>query len=275
MSKKCNLWAIIAIVILWLILLLNIANLFKKDARTLETLKVGWSSNMKKIEQLYSSPEYISQQTMSIDQALSQMNIDENLNNNWLDDALVSETIINKLEEIKSSGVDYGAESARFTILEYSELLCPYCKRHSEQWTIEEVIKKYPDEVNTIFRNFIVHSQAAKLWEVVECVWELKREVKHDFIKKAFTIDEWIDLDALINVAWQFWINKNTLMECVDSNRYTQEVNNQTSEWRNLFGINGTPGNVIIDRETGKIVVIPGAYPVEKFIEEIENLKNN
>ncbi|MCK9466997.1 MAG: thioredoxin domain-containing protein [Candidatus Absconditabacterales bacterium] len=275
MSKKCNLGAIIAIVILGLILLLNIANLFKKDARTLETLKVGGSSNMKKIEQLYSSPEYISQQTMSIDQALSQMNIDENLNNNGLDDALVSETIINKLEEIKSSGVDYGAESARFTILEYSELLCPYCKRHSEQGTIEEVIKKYPDEVNTIFRNFIVHSQAAKLGEVVECVGELKREVKHDFIKKAFTIDEGIDLDALINVAGQFGINKNTLMECVDSNRYTQEVNNQTSEGRNLFGINGTPGNVIIDRETGKIVVIPGAYPVEKFIEEIENLKNN
>ena len=42
-----------------------------------------------------------------------------------------------------------------------------------------------------------------------------------------------------------------------------------------MFGISGTPGNVIIDRETWKFVVIPWAYPVEKFVEEIEKLKNN
>jgi len=41
-----------------------------------------------------------------------------------------------------------------------------------------------------------------------------------------------------------------------------------------LFGVSGTPGNVIIDNESGEFVLIPGAYPMEKFEEEIENLKN-
>jgi hypothetical protein len=41
-----------------------------------------------------------------------------------------------------------------------------------------------------------------------------------------------------------------------------------------LFGVNGTPGNVIIDRETGKFELISGAYPVETFVETINNMKN-
>jgi len=32
---------------------------------------------------------------------------------------------------------------------------------------------------------------------------------------------------------------------------------------------------VIIDKETGKFVLIPGAYPPEKFIEEIEKMKSS
>jgi predicted DsbA family dithiol-disulfide isomerase len=41
-----------------------------------------------------------------------------------------------------------------------------------------------------------------------------------------------------------------------------------------LFGVNGTPGNVIIDRETGKFELISGAYPVESFVEAINKMKN-
>jgi thioredoxin-related protein len=40
-----------------------------------------------------------------------------------------------------------------------------------------------------------------------------------------------------------------------------------------LFGVSGTPGNVIVDKQTGKFILIPGAYPPEKFIEEIEKMK--
>jgi hypothetical protein len=41
-----------------------------------------------------------------------------------------------------------------------------------------------------------------------------------------------------------------------------------------LFGVNGTPGNVIIDRETGNYVLVSGAYPLDAFIEAVNTLKN-
>jgi protein-disulfide isomerase len=151
------------------LLAINLLSFFKKDsALKLETLKVGGPENMELVTKLYQSQEYIDQQTAAIDQALAQINMADNMPNlnedlveNNNDDILVEETknqsIIDELDNIKSSSSIYGKEDARFTILEYSELLCPYCKRHSDQLTLESVIKKFPNEVNTIFRNFIVH----------------------------------------------------------------------------------------------------------------------
>ncbi len=41
-----------------------------------------------------------------------------------------------------------------------------------------------------------------------------------------------------------------------------------------LFGVNGTPGNVIIDRETGNYRLVSGAYPVDEFVTAINAMKN-
>jgi hypothetical protein len=41
-----------------------------------------------------------------------------------------------------------------------------------------------------------------------------------------------------------------------------------------LFGVNGTPGNIIINRETGNYRLISGAYPVDDFVNAINEFKN-
>jgi protein-disulfide isomerase len=46
---------------------------------------------------------------------------------------------------------------------------------------------------------------------------------------------------------------------------------NQASE---LFGVSGTPGNVIVDRENGNYILIAGAYPAEEFVNAINEYKN-
>jgi thioredoxin-related protein len=44
--------------------------------------------------------------------------------------------------------------------------------------------------------------------------------------------------------------------------------------WNQIFGITGTPGNVIINVQTGEYQVIPGAFPAENFIQTINSLLN-
>ncbi len=293
-NKKNYYIAVIAILLIMLIL--NLLSFFKKDsALYLETIKVGGVENMELVKELYNSDSYKEQQGAAIDQALAQINMAEmEMNENtdqdplWdveileenenddipLEDWEKNNDLIVKLEEIKASTPIHGDENARFTILEYSEFLCPYCKTQSDQGTINSVLEEYPTEVNAVFRNFIVHGAAAKLWEWIVCAWELGTKKEYfNLIEETFAYEGNIDVDSLLDIADEVWLNKKDMKECIEEGRYTEEVNSQSNEGRQLFNVSGTPGNVIIDKVTGKFVLIPGAYPPEKFIEEIENLK--
>ncbi|HKL44551.1 MAG TPA: thioredoxin domain-containing protein [Candidatus Absconditabacterales bacterium] len=288
---------VIVIAILLIMLILNVLSFFKKDsAWNLETIKVGGVENMELVKELYNSESYKAQQGAAIDQALAQINMAEGqVNENILDnlsgemedlneenneeveltDGNENNEMMSILEEIKASTPIHGDKNARFTILEYSEFLCPYCKRQSDQGTINSVLEEYPTEVNAVFRNFIVHGAAAKLGEGIVCAGELGTEKEYfNLIEEAFAYEGNINVDSLLDIADKVGLNKKDMEKCIEEGRYTEEVNNQSSEGRQLFGVSGTPGNVIIDKNTGKFVLIPGAYPPEKFIEEIEKLKS-
>jgi protein-disulfide isomerase len=58
------------------------------------------------------------------------------------------------LNTIKKDAYVAGDAKAQISILEYSDLVCPFCKRQSSQGTIEKVLAKYPGKVNRIFRQF-------------------------------------------------------------------------------------------------------------------------
>jgi predicted DsbA family dithiol-disulfide isomerase len=111
---------------------------------------------------------------------------------------------------------------------------------------------------------------------VMECVAELKADVYYDVLEKAFAArSEWNlqDTTALVDLAANNWVNKSKLQSCVDEWKYRDAVTTMASQWASLFGVSWTPGNVIIDRETGKFVLIPGAYPAESLIEQINAMK--
>ena len=44
------------------------------------------------------------------------------------------------------------------------------------------------------------------------------------------------------------------------------------AEGRDMFGITGTPGNVLINNKTGDWDKLPGAYPTASFKEKIDVL---
>jgi predicted DsbA family dithiol-disulfide isomerase len=80
-------------------------------------------------------------------------------------------------------------------------------------------------------------------------------------------------MDGLKNIAIELGVNESDLNTCIDEWRYTKAVEDMMNQWAKLFGVSGTPGNVIVDRETGKYEVVPGAYPADTFIEKINAMK--
>ena len=130
---------------------------FKRDALWLETLKVGGSENMKLAVQLYRADSYKQQQRSTLEQILGSMN-------NPTDTTAQTDTAAatdaatpvvadaSKFAAIEKDGYILGNKNARITIIEYSDLLCPFCKRHYNAQTIENLITKYPNDVNMVFR---------------------------------------------------------------------------------------------------------------------------
>lgn len=276
---------IITIVALLAMLVLNIITLCQKDAWDLESLKVGWDENMEAIQAIYAMDDYKTSQRDAIDATLAQIGLFDDVDNednadNENTDENVSEwsdDIKTVIEDIIASSPVHGNKDARFTILEYSELLCPYCQRQSANGTIDSVIENFNGEVNSVFRHYIVHGESAKvLAEAAECVAELNSDLYYDVLKQAFAARaEWglQDVDAFIELAANAGVDRDAMKACTDERRYSDAVSDMASQGAKLFGISWTPGNVIIDRETGKYTVIPGAYPADTFIEQINSMK--
>lgn len=88
------------------------------------------------------------------------------------------------------------------------------------------------------------------------------------------TNSNYSSLDSLKNIAVDLWADSSELQACIDEWRYTDAVNDMMNQASKVFGVNGTPGNVIVDTENGNYILVSGAYPVEDFVDAINEYKN-
>lgn len=289
--EKCN-WEccccgskvlLIVLALLWVVAAIMACFYACKAAKTaqksydLNILSAWGIENFNKLNELYASNAYIQYATDSANSYISQFadyvpddTYNEEDNSTAAGDPEEIKAIVENM--LASTPVRWDA-NARFTIVEYTELLCPFCQRHSQEWTINSVIEQFPGEVNSVSRHFIIHGDTAlQLAATMECIAELKPEVYHETFDQAFAAYP-VDLATLTSIATGLWVNESALQTCIDEWRYTQAVNDMMDQAYQLFGVNGTPGNVIIDRETGNYQLISGAYPVETFVEAINSMK--
>lgn len=269
----------IAVVLLVLNLLLLLYIWFiKKDSYRLEKLKVGWSENMTLVQQLYKSDAYKAQQQTAIQQALSSFEWQEGQESGEdttpkSEDTQTSQVDKAKLESIKADAYIEWNKDARVTILEFSELLCPYCKRQSDSKVMETLVSKYWKDVNTAFMHFIVHGEPAqKIAQAAECAWEVwGAKAFHNYIKKWFDLEDQSEA-GMIALAKEIWVKESAFKACISSDKFMSKITQNTQDWAELFGVTWTPGNVIIDNEKWTFTLIAWAYPIEKFEEEINKI---
>lgn len=179
-----------------------------------------------------------------------------------------------KLQAIKDNTYIKGNKNAKITWVEYSDLECPYCAKLHNSGTAEELFEKYGNDLNQAFNHFPLgfHDNAQPGAEILECLGEQKWwDAFYSLIKKSFA-DENSTKSFLIKEAVVLWASKDKLNECLDSGKYTKKVKNQMKVWADLFNITGTPGNVLINNETGEYEIISWAYPTSAFEEIIDKL---
>ncbi len=264
--------------IIWVNLLLSLyLAFFKADAVWLETLKSGWAENFAKVEQLYSSDAYKAQQKQTLDQVLASFwSWAANTNTQAqaqqapaaTDTAATSTLDKATMDKLLNWAYYQGNINAKIVLVEYSDLICPFCKRHFNSKTLETVVKNHPNDVTLVFKNMPLaqlHPTAPKWAQWVYCAGKLGWATKYyAYIAEWFKAEDFSDT-SVVDIAKTIGLNAAQFTACYNDAATTAAVDASIQEGNSLFGINGTPGNVVLNRETGKYVVINGAYPVEKF----------
>jgi len=169
-----------------------------------------------------------------------------------------------------------GDANARFAIIEYSDFECPYCGQY-ERETYPRILADYvkSGKLRYVHRDLplSVHPHAMHAARAARCsgeqgkYWEMYDSL---YANQADLSDA-----AIRTLVQSLGLNAAAFQECLSSGRYTQEIQESTSEAQRL-GIKGTPTFFLGTIEPGgtlKVLkAIHGAQPYEVFQSGINDM---
>jgi protein-disulfide isomerase len=172
----------------------------------------------------------------------------------------------NQPANIKVSDSDHirGNKNAPITIVEFSDLQCPFCSRFHD--TMKQVMAAYPNDVRWVYKHFPLnfHQYAQKSAEASECASEQGKF--WEYADNIFANQSSLNNDYLATAAKNVGLNTKKFDECLSSGKYASKVSSDYSQGQQA-GVTGTPANFI----NGQLVA--GAVPFETIKQKIESLK--
>lgn len=161
-------------------------------------------------------------------------------------------------------------------MIEFSDVQCPFCQRHVNNGTLDQVAEKYGDDVNVIFAHFPLsfHANAQKAGEAIECAGKIGGAEKFFAFKKAYFAAGGDSSMAIAEkAATEVGLDAAAMMECVDGGEFAQKVKDHMAFGQGM-GVTGTPGNIVINNETLDTTKISGAVPATAFDAAISAIVN-
>jgi len=168
-----------------------------------------------------------------------------------------------------------GDKNAPLTMIEFVDYECPFCKRFADE-TLSQIKSDYIDtgKVKLVMRDLPLsfHQNAHKESQAAECAREQGGDTAyfkyHDEIFKRTTSNgTGLALDQLSIIASDIGLNGSSLQECLDSEKYKEEVDKDLADAA-AYGANGTPSFFIGKSDSsGKFqgTILVGAQPYAAF----------
>lgn len=163
-----------------------------------------------------------------------------------------------------------GPKDAKIFIVEYSDYECPFCSRHHP--TVKSVVDDN-DDVAWVYRHFPLsfHPNAQPLAEASECVWELGgNDAFWSFTDMIF--EKGASATKIAEYADASGVDGQKVQDCVDSGKYADYVADDMAGG-SAAGVTGTPGNVVINVDSGDTRLVSGAQPAASFQAAIDALR--
>ncbi len=170
--------------------------------------------------------------------------------------------------QVKADEFVRGEPNAPVTLVEYSDLECPYCKRFHP--AMQQIMKDYAGKVRWIHRQFPLsfHANAQKEAEASECVGKLGGGSKYwEFIDKIYerttSNGTGFALADLPKLAQEVGVNQTSFKTCLNNGDMTAKVQKDIQEGSS-YGVSGTPTTFINGR------AVEGALPLADLKAAVE-----
>jgi len=238
--------------------------------------EVGGRENYKIYQRTLKNPKYAENVKQSLESQEKMLNGEQPSDQNQptAEPKTTGSLTQDDIANIKKDTYIKGDASAQILWVEYSDLECPFCKRLHDSGAIKNLEAKYGDKLALVFKHYPLpfHPTALPAAQAAECVGEIGGSSKYyAFIETIFSKGTPTQ-DEIDSVLKQIGIDTKKVKTCVDSGKYKDKINASQSEGSNKFGVNGTPGNVLINTKTGKYEVVSGAQPEANFDAAIARL---
>lgn len=181
-----------------------------------------------------------------------------------------------KVNEFLETAYVKGNADAKVSVIEFSDVQCPFCQRHTNNGTLDQVAEKYGDDVNVIFAHYPLgfHANAQKAGEAIECAGEVGWEEGFFAMKTAyFAAGGDSNMTIARQAAEDAGLDADAVMDCVDAGTFAQKVKDQMAFGQSL-GVTGTPGNIVLNNETLEFTKVSGAVPATSFDAPIASYLN-
>lgn len=165
-----------------------------------------------------------------------------------------------------------GSTNAQLALIEYSDFDCPFCSKFHE--TILQALKSYDGKLMFVYRHFPLvqlHPEAFKKAAASECVFEQGGNDKFwNFADKIFG-DDTEKVADLPKIVGDLGLDTTKFNDCLAADKYSQKVKDQIADGEKA-GVQGTPGNFLMNLKDGKITPLRGAVPYEVLKAEIDRM---
>ncbi len=155
-----------------------------------------------------------------------------------------------------------GPADAPVTIVEFSDFNCPYC-RQFEQTTFQELMNKYPNQIRFVYRDFPITSQELYYAaQAAECAGD--QQAYWPYHDALLSGQYQLGREAYQHIAQTLGLDAETLLTCLDSEKYGGEVQSDAREAASL-GVTGTPTFFVNG------IPLVGAQPLSQFTRLIDS----
>lgn len=173
----------------------------------------------------------------------------------------------------------YGNPDASISLIEYSDFECPYCKRFHP--TARELVDASDGRINWVYRHFplAMHNPGAQQQaEASECAAELGGNdafwaYTNAVYARTSSGGNGFPEAKLVPLAGEIGLDEAGFRECLDSGRHAERVR-EDLEGGMRAGVNGTPGNILVNNETGEALMRAGAQPLEALRDAVAELRD-